>query len=307
MCCARPSEPGCRGRPRAPRRCAVGGTLHAGPGAERVVPIASVAKVMTAYVILRDHPLRDGDDGPDASWSAGRRPPPTRPAGQGESLVEVEAGERLTERQALEALLLPSADNMAWILARWDAGSQAALRGPDERPGATPGHARHVVHRCLGAGCGHRQHGGRPGACSGRAALQVPALAAIVAEPTARLPVAGLVRNYNTLLGQDGVIGLKTGSTSAAGGCLLFAARDAQRQTRGRCRARSAGQGPGHDRRGAGRQRPAGAGGRAVSRRPAAQPAAQLGRQGEEQVLLGGSDLGRRRRSPARPATRARR
>ena len=32
-----------------------------------------------------------------------------------------------TERQALEALLLPSADNMAWILARWDAGSQAAF------------------------------------------------------------------------------------------------------------------------------------------------------------------------------------
>jgi D-alanyl-D-alanine carboxypeptidase (penicillin-binding protein 5/6) len=37
--------------------------------------------------------------------------------------------------------------------------------------------------------------------------------------------VAGLVRNYNALLGTDGIIGLKTGSTSAAGGCLLFAAR----------------------------------------------------------------------------------
>jgi D-alanyl-D-alanine carboxypeptidase len=35
--------------------------------------------------------------------------------------------ETLTERQALEALLLPSADNMAWILARWDAGTQDAF------------------------------------------------------------------------------------------------------------------------------------------------------------------------------------
>jgi hypothetical protein len=43
----------------------------------------------------------------------------------GESLVPVNAGERISERQALEALLLPSADNMAWILARWDAGRQA--------------------------------------------------------------------------------------------------------------------------------------------------------------------------------------
>ena len=45
----------------------------------------------------------------------------------GDSLVPVTAGERVSERQALEALLLPSADNMAWILARWDAGSQAGF------------------------------------------------------------------------------------------------------------------------------------------------------------------------------------
>jgi serine-type D-Ala-D-Ala carboxypeptidase (penicillin-binding protein 5/6) len=41
--------------------------------------------------------------------------------------VAVEAGEAISERQALEALLLPSADNMAWILARWDAGGQAGF------------------------------------------------------------------------------------------------------------------------------------------------------------------------------------
>jgi len=33
-----------------------------------------------------------------------------------------------------------------------------------------------------------------------------------------------VVRNYNTLLGQDGIAGLKTGSTQAAGGCVLIAA-----------------------------------------------------------------------------------
>jgi D-alanyl-D-alanine carboxypeptidase (penicillin-binding protein 5/6) len=36
--------------------------------------------------------------------------------------------------------------------------------------------------------------------------------------------VAGVVRNYNTLLGQDGITGLKTGSDTAAGGCILLAA-----------------------------------------------------------------------------------
>src|SRR5581483_529861 len=35
-----------------------------GPGAGRPVPIASVAKVMTAYIVLRDHPLGPGEPGP---------------------------------------------------------------------------------------------------------------------------------------------------------------------------------------------------------------------------------------------------
>jgi D-alanyl-D-alanine carboxypeptidase (penicillin-binding protein 5/6) len=58
----------------------------------------------------------------------------------------------------------------------------------------------------------------------GTAAMRVPALAAIAAMPAAVVPVTGLVRNYNTLLGQDGITGLKTGSTQAAGGCVLIAA-----------------------------------------------------------------------------------
>jgi len=52
--------------------------------------------------------------------------------------------------------------------------------------------------------------------------MRVPALAAIVAMPTAVVPVAGVVRNLNTLPGQDGIAGLKTGSMQAAGGCVLL-------------------------------------------------------------------------------------
>jgi D-alanyl-D-alanine carboxypeptidase (penicillin-binding protein 5/6) len=59
----------------------------------------------------------------------------------------------------------------------------------------------------------------------GAAAMGVPTLAAITATPTAVVPVAGTIRNTNTLLGQDGIVGLKTGSTQAAGGCILIAAR----------------------------------------------------------------------------------
>jgi D-alanyl-D-alanine carboxypeptidase (penicillin-binding protein 5/6) len=194
-----------------------------GPGATRPAPIASVAKVMTAYVILHDHPLTANGSGPDITVQPPEAAAYPSQAADGDSLVAVAAGEILTERQALEALLLPSADNMAWILARWDAGSQAAFVA---RMNATA--------RQLGmADTDYTDPSGLdPSTVStaadqvrlGLAAMRVPALAAIAAESTAAVPVAGVVRNYNTLLGQDGIAGLKTGSTHAAGGCVVLAA-----------------------------------------------------------------------------------
>jgi serine-type D-Ala-D-Ala carboxypeptidase (penicillin-binding protein 5/6) len=201
-----------------------------GPGANQPVPIASVAKLMTAYVILDDHPLPSGKSGPEITVQPAEAAAYPAQVRAGESLVPVEAGERLTERQALTALLLPSADNVAWILARWDAGSRAGFVA---RMNAT-------AHRLGLTGTHYTDPSGLDAATTstaadqvrlGVAAMHVPALAAITAMLTAVVPVAGLVHNTNTLLGQDGIVGLKTGSTQAAGGCVLIAA---WRQTGGR-------------------------------------------------------------------------
>ena len=54
--------------------------------------------------------------------------------------------------------------------------------------------------------------------------MRLPVFASIVATPTATLPVAGTVRNTNTLLGRNGFVGVKTGSTAAAGSCFAFRA-----------------------------------------------------------------------------------
>jgi D-alanyl-D-alanine carboxypeptidase (penicillin-binding protein 5/6) len=194
-----------------------------GPGATRPVPIASVAKLMAAYVILQDHPLSANGSGPDLTVEPSEAAEYPAQAAAGDSLVAITAGETLTERQALEALLLPSADNMAWILARWDAGHQAAFAA---RMNA-------AARRLAMTGTSYTDPSGLDPSTTSTAAdqvrlavaaMQVPALAAITAESTAVLPVAGLVRNTNTLLGRDGIVGLKTGSTQAAGGCLLVAA-----------------------------------------------------------------------------------
>jgi serine-type D-Ala-D-Ala carboxypeptidase (penicillin-binding protein 5/6) len=194
-----------------------------GPGATRPVPIASVAKLMTAYVILQDHPLSANGSGPDITVEPPEAAEYPSQAADGDSLVAVAAGETITERQALEALLLPSADNMAWILARWDAGSQAAFAA---RMNA-------AARRLAMTSTSYTDPSGLdPSTTStpadqvrfGTAAMLVPALTAITAMSTAVVPVAGVVRTTNTLLGQDGIAGLKTGSTQAAGGCVLLAA-----------------------------------------------------------------------------------
>ena len=187
------------------------------------MPIASVAKLMTAYVVLLDHPLPVGGSGPEITVQSAEAAAYPSQAGAGDSLVPVAAGETLTERQALEALLLPSADNMAWILARWDAGGQAAFVA----------RMNDTARRLGMTATSYTDPSGLDASTTstaadqvrlGMAAMRVPALAAITAMPTALVPVAGVVRNYNTLLGQDGIVGLKTGSTAAAGGCLLVAA-----------------------------------------------------------------------------------
>src|SRR2546423_4458954 len=96
--------------------------IHAGPH-QHAAPVASLAKVMTAYLVLRDHPLRPGQDGLTITLTDADVADTDRRRGQEESVVSIAAGEQLTERQALQALLLPSANNIAAILARWDAGS----------------------------------------------------------------------------------------------------------------------------------------------------------------------------------------
>ncbi len=196
--------------------------VQAGPN-QQPAAIASVAKVMTAYLVLRDHPLRTGQDGPTITLTDADVADTDRRRRQEESVVSIAAGEELTERQALQALLLPSANNIAAVLARWDAGSAERFAA---RMNATA--------RSLGMmQTRYTDPSGYDDATVSTAADQVrivdramrlPVFASIVATPSATLPVAGTVHNTNALLGHDGFVGVKTGSDDAAGGCFAFRA-----------------------------------------------------------------------------------
>jgi D-alanyl-D-alanine carboxypeptidase (penicillin-binding protein 5/6) len=176
---------------------------------------------MTAYLVLRDHPLQLGQDGPTITLTDADVADSELRSRRGESVVPIAAGEQLTELQALHALLLPSANNIAAVLARWDAGSEdgfvARMNATARSLGMT--HTRYT------------DPSGFDDATVSSAADQVrivdramrlPVFASIVATPSATLPVAGTVHNTNTLLGHNGFVGVKTGSTAAAGGCFAF-------------------------------------------------------------------------------------
>jgi D-alanyl-D-alanine carboxypeptidase (penicillin-binding protein 5/6) len=196
--------------------------IQAGPN-QHVAPIASVAKVMTAYLVLRDHPLRLGEDGPSITLTAADVADTDRRRRQDESIVPIAAGERLTERQALQALLLPSANNVAAVLARWDAGSETAFVDRMNATARTLGMARTRYTDPSGYDVGTVS----TAADQVRVVVQAmrsAVFAEIVATPSATLPVAGTVRNVDSLLGHDGFVGVKTGSMDASGGCFAFRA-----------------------------------------------------------------------------------
>jgi serine-type D-Ala-D-Ala carboxypeptidase (penicillin-binding protein 5/6) len=200
------------------------GSLGTSGPVTRPQPIASVAKVMDAYQVLSDHPLRPNDQGPTITVLPSEAGAYWAERFSGQTLAPVTAGERISERQALETMLLPSANDMARILARWDAGSIAAFLDRENRTAARLGMTH--THYTDPAGVDFRTVSTAPDQLRlAQAAMAVPALVGIVRETSATVPVAGTVHNMNHLLGHYGVIGVKTGWTSAAGGCLMFVAR----------------------------------------------------------------------------------
>ncbi|HEX6492546.1 MAG TPA: D-alanyl-D-alanine carboxypeptidase, partial [Candidatus Dormibacteraeota bacterium] len=192
---------------------------------DAVRPIGSVAKTMTALAVLEAHPLAVGAEGPTVTMTAADVALFESALAVDGSSLPVRAGERLSERSLLLGLLLPSANNLAETLARWVSGSHdtfvALLNATARRLGMSATHF-------------DDPSGFSPQTVStasdlvrlGRAALAIPALAAIVATAQAQLPDGTTLHNIDSLLGNvPGWLGIKTGSTATAGGCLLFAAR----------------------------------------------------------------------------------
>jgi serine-type D-Ala-D-Ala carboxypeptidase (penicillin-binding protein 5/6) len=182
-------------------------------------PIASLAKVMTAYLVLMRYPLSGTQQGFTLTVSAGEAADVAQDRAEGQSVVAVAVGEPLTERQLLEALLIPSGNNIARMLGEVVAGSESAFVEEMNREARALGMYRTTY---------TDPSGWDPGTVSTAAdqlrvfkqALRFPVFRQIVSMSSVTLPIAGTLTNFNPLI-TDGYAG-KTGSDSAAGGCLAF-------------------------------------------------------------------------------------
>ena len=200
--------------------------LIATSGNEQPVAAASVTKVMTALIILTDKPLTLDQLGPTVTITDADVQAYQADLAGKQSVVEVRAGEQLTEFQLLQGMLIPSANNFAETLARWDAGTIDTFVASMNKRAAD----LHMAHTTFAD-----TSGASPSTVStpsdlmalGMEAMKQEVFAQIVSMGETTLPVAGTVFNVDGALGQSGIIGIKTGSGLAEGANFLFAAATA--------------------------------------------------------------------------------
>ncbi|WP_406702512.1 serine hydrolase [Streptomyces albidoflavus] len=192
-------------------------------GEQKPIPIGSVAKVMTAYTILREHPVKKGTEGERLTIDA-KAQRDYENAGQ-ESTVKVTEGQKISVKEAIEAIMLPSANNIARQLARWDSdGDEAAFVEKMNKYAAELG----MENTTYTDPSGLKEttvSSAEDQVKLGKAVMEFETFSSVVRLPNYESTTSGQrEKNYNFLVPMYGVVGIKTGSTTKAGGNLLFAA-----------------------------------------------------------------------------------
>lgn len=186
-------------------------------------PIASTAKIMTALAILKKKPMKPGTQGEIITMTSTDVSIYNNYLSRNGSVVSVVEGEKITQYQGLQAMLLPSANNISDSMAIWAFGdikeyiefansyaksigmNQTKISDASGFSPQTTSTARDLV-------------------LLGQAALRESVIADIISQKNAQIPVEGQIRNVNSLIGVEGINGIKTGNTDEAGGCFMASA-----------------------------------------------------------------------------------
>ena len=193
-------------------------------GEQTPVPIASITKIVTALAVLKEKPLAKGEKGPNITINSDDVAIYNEFVSQDGSVTPITRGSQISEYDGLQSMLIPSSNNMAATVAKWAFGSVDNYVKYANQMLSDMGFKQTHVDEASGFSTKSVSTATEL-IKLGEIALANEVIAEIVKKDTVSLPFAGKVNNINWLLGNEGVIGIKTGNTDEAGGCLLFAAQ----------------------------------------------------------------------------------
>lgn len=186
------------------------------------VPVASLAKVITALAVLQKQPLKPGEQGPVITLGDKDIAIYEEYVHKNGTVVPIETGEQISQYQALQAILMASANNMADSLVIQTFGSVEAYTTYANRMVKELGLDKTVVTDASGYS---------PSTVStaenmaklGYIYMQNPVLREIASRSDATLPFAGKIKNFNSFMNEKGIVGIKVGDTDEAGKCFMVA------------------------------------------------------------------------------------
>ncbi|MEV0092601.1 D-alanyl-D-alanine carboxypeptidase [Streptomyces sp. NPDC050738] len=189
-------------------------------GAQKPAPTASMAKAMTAYVILKDHPLKGDENGPNIRVD---KVAADESGSTDESTAQIKEGQVYTEKQMLQLLLIPSGNNVARLLSRWDGGTAAFVKKMNDA--AAELGMTNTTYTDPSGFDSKTVSTATDQVKLGKVAMDDEVFQEIVNTPQIQIPgVPGTIYNNNSILLKPNVAGIKTGSSTPAGGNLLWAA-----------------------------------------------------------------------------------
>lgn len=192
-------------------------------GRDEALPMASIAKVVTALVVLDAKPIVAGESGPTVTLTAADFQSYLDYDKAGARSVTVFADEQWTELELLQALLLGSSNNHADSVARWAFGSVDAYVVAANAWLAENGLTGTAVVDATGL---HDASAGTATDLAHLAGLAAtdPVVSQMLASPASALANRRGVENTTSYLPEEGITGISRSYTDAAGVCFLFTA-----------------------------------------------------------------------------------
>jgi len=197
--------------------------ILASSGGDAAVPMASISKLITAMVILTKKPLTTSSPGPSITFSKADHALYDKYYLLNATIATMPTGSSMSEHDAIETMLVVSACNYSEAMVDWAFGSTGGFVTAAKKWLAANG----MMHTTMVESTGiDARNTSTPGdlITLGKLAMANPVIAEIVAKKGLDIPFLTGMPSTNTLLGSDGVNGIKTGTLDDYGSDLLFSA-----------------------------------------------------------------------------------